>query len=233
VDIASGGQHVPVLIFGFFALVEFATRPESIFPAALALTPLTTSQHSTKSSKAEDTPNRTSGESWLFSSIALGTLVSSFHDRLSDPSTLLAWSWSGYPDCRTPPTRPCTAHAPRASARNPAGTHTRIPVRRSGDAIVHFQTPEDPHSSSHFCDRRVFDLLVAYTHRMDRLRRRTRACRIPDSHHAFSAAEGRCCCAVAWRWPRVRNGVGTLGSVRVRRHVHRRICFRPRCMELP
>jgi hypothetical protein len=97
VDIASGGQHVPVLIFGFFALVEFATRPESIFPAALALTPLTTSQHSTKPSKAEDTPNRTSGESWLFSSIALGTLVSSFHDRLSDPSTLLAWSWSGYP----------------------------------------------------------------------------------------------------------------------------------------
>lgn len=97
VDIASGGQHVPILIFGFFALVEFATRPESIFPAALALTPLTTSQHSTKSSKAEDTPNRTSGESWLFSSLALGALVSSLHERLSDPSTLLAWSWSGFP----------------------------------------------------------------------------------------------------------------------------------------
>ena len=96
-DITSGGQHVPVLILGFFALVEFATRPESIFPAALTSTPLTTSQHSIKSSKAEDTPNHSSGESWLFSSFALGALVYSLHERLSDPSTLLAWSWSGYP----------------------------------------------------------------------------------------------------------------------------------------
>jgi hypothetical protein len=97
VDIASGGQHVPILIFGFFALVEFATRPESIFPAALASTPLTTSQHSTKSSKAEATPDPTSSEPWLFSSIALGALVYSLHERLSDPSTLLAWSWTGFP----------------------------------------------------------------------------------------------------------------------------------------
>ena len=96
-DIASGGHHVPVLIFGFLALVEFATRPESIFPAALVSTPLTTSQHSTKSSKAEDTPDPTSRESWLFPSIALGALICSLHERLSDPSSLLAWSWSGFP----------------------------------------------------------------------------------------------------------------------------------------
>ena len=97
VDIASGGQHVPLLIFGFFALVEFATRPESIFPPALASTPLTASQHSTKSSKTKDTPNTSSKESWLLSSIALGALICSLHERLSDPSTLLAWSWSGFP----------------------------------------------------------------------------------------------------------------------------------------
>ncbi|KAI9451059.1 Frag1/DRAM/Sfk1 family-domain-containing protein [Lactarius psammicola] len=97
VDISSGGRHIPVLIFGFFALVEFATRPESIFPASLASTPLKTSQHSTKSSKAENTPDPTSREPWLLSSIALGALMCSLHERLSDPSTLLAWSWSGFP----------------------------------------------------------------------------------------------------------------------------------------
>ena len=97
-DIASGGQHVPILIFGFFALVEFATRPGSIYPAALVWNPLTTSQHSTKSSKAEATPGPTSSQPWLFSSIALGALVYSLHERLSDPSTLVAWSWSGFPN---------------------------------------------------------------------------------------------------------------------------------------
>lgn len=96
-DIDSGGQHVPILIIGFFALLEFATRPESIFPTALAPTPSTTSQHSTKSSKAEATSDSTSREPWLFSSIALGALVYSLHERLSDPSALLAWSWSGFP----------------------------------------------------------------------------------------------------------------------------------------
>ncbi|KAH8977705.1 hypothetical protein EDB86DRAFT_3000184 [Lactarius hatsudake] len=97
VDIASGGRHVLVLVLGFFALVEFATRPESIFPASLAPTPLTSSQHSIKSSKADNAPDPTSREPWLFSSIALGALVCSLHERLSDPSTLLAWSWSGFP----------------------------------------------------------------------------------------------------------------------------------------
>ncbi|KAH9057870.1 Frag1/DRAM/Sfk1 family-domain-containing protein [Lactarius vividus] len=97
VDITSGGRHVLVLILGFFALVEFSTRPESIFPASLAPTPLTSSQHSTKSSKADDAPDSTSREPWLFSSIALGALICSLHERLSDPSTLLAWSWSGFP----------------------------------------------------------------------------------------------------------------------------------------
>ncbi|KAH9178360.1 hypothetical protein EDB89DRAFT_2064132 [Lactarius sanguifluus] len=97
VDIASGGRHVLVLVLGFFALVEFATRPESIFPASLAPTPSTSSQHSTKSPKADNAPDPTSREPWLFSSIALGALICSLHERLSDPSTLLAWSWSGFP----------------------------------------------------------------------------------------------------------------------------------------
>ncbi len=95
-DIASGGKHIPVLIFGFFALVEFATRPESIFPAALTSKPSIASQHSTKCSKAENTPDPTSRDSWLFSSIALGALIYSLHERLSDPSSLVAWSWSGF-----------------------------------------------------------------------------------------------------------------------------------------
>ena len=33
----------------------------------------------------------------MLSSIALGSLICSLHERLSDPSTLLAWSWSGFP----------------------------------------------------------------------------------------------------------------------------------------
>ncbi|KAH9068217.1 Frag1/DRAM/Sfk1 family-domain-containing protein [Lactarius deliciosus] len=97
VDIASGGRHVLFLVLGFFALVEFATRPESIFPASLAPTPSTSSQRSVKSSKVDNSPDPTSREPWLFSSIALGALMCSLHERLSDPSTLLAWSWSGFP----------------------------------------------------------------------------------------------------------------------------------------
>ncbi|KAH9018476.1 Frag1/DRAM/Sfk1 family-domain-containing protein [Lactarius pseudohatsudake] len=96
VDVASG-RHVLILVLGFFALVEFATRPESNFPASLAPTPSTSSQPSAKSSKADNAPDPTPREPWLFSSIALGALMCSLHERLSDPSTLLAWSWSGLP----------------------------------------------------------------------------------------------------------------------------------------
>ena len=133
------------------------------------------------------------------------------------------------PNCRSPPTRPCTAHTPRASTRHPTGTRTRTLVW-----VVHFQqTPAYPHSSPHLCNWRAFDIPVAHTHRVDRLRRWAHARCIPNGHHALGASERRCCCAVAWRWPRVRNSMGTLDSILVRRHVHRCVCFCPRCMEFP
>ncbi|KAH8994787.1 Frag1/DRAM/Sfk1 family-domain-containing protein [Lactarius akahatsu] len=83
VDVASG-RHVLILVLGFFALVELATRPESAFHASLAPTAL-------------DYLPSIPPKPWLFSSIALGALICSLHERLSDPSTLLAWSWSGFP----------------------------------------------------------------------------------------------------------------------------------------
>ncbi|KAI0297277.1 Frag1/DRAM/Sfk1 family-domain-containing protein [Multifurca ochricompacta] len=100
VDFASGGQHVLVLILGFLAVIEFGTRPDSPFPAALATTSLTASKHShksPKSTKADNPQTQTAQEPWLLPSIALGSLIYSLHERLSDPSSLLAWSWSGFP----------------------------------------------------------------------------------------------------------------------------------------
>ena len=91
VDSASGGQHALVLILGFLALIEFGTRPDNPFPASL------TSATSITSSKADDRQAPVRREHWVLSSIALGSLICSLHERLSDSSTLLAWSWSGFP----------------------------------------------------------------------------------------------------------------------------------------
>ena len=99
VDSASGGQHVLILILGFLALIEFATRPDYPFPASLGSAPSTTSQRSPAAAKAKVDNHQapTHQEQWLVPSIALGTLIYSLHERLSDPSSLLAWSWSGFP----------------------------------------------------------------------------------------------------------------------------------------
>ena len=97
VDSASGGQHVLILILGFLALIEFGTRPDHLLPASLAsATPATQEppSSSTKTDKRQASPHR---EQWLLPSIALGSLIYSLHERLSDPSSLVAWSWSGFP----------------------------------------------------------------------------------------------------------------------------------------
>jgi hypothetical protein len=94
---ASGGQHVLVLTLGFLALIEFGTRPDYPFPASLTSATSTTHKRphsSTKTDHRQASPDR---EQWLLPSIALGSLIYSLHERLSDPSSLLAWSWSGYP----------------------------------------------------------------------------------------------------------------------------------------
>jgi hypothetical protein len=97
VDSASGGQHVLILILGFLALIEFGTRPDHSLPASLASATSATHEYpdsSTKTNKRQDSRDR---EQWLLPSIALGSLIYSLHERLSDPSSLVAWSWSGFP----------------------------------------------------------------------------------------------------------------------------------------
>lgn len=96
-DSTSGGQHVFILIIGFLALVEFGTRPDSPFSAALGSASSTVSQPSTKSPKADSPQAPIPREPWLIPSLALGSLIYSLHERLSDPSSFLAWSWSGFP----------------------------------------------------------------------------------------------------------------------------------------
>ncbi len=108
VDSASGGQHVFILVLGLLALIEFGTRPDHPFPASLASATPTTHQRPsswTEVSKHQASPAR---EQWLLPSIALGSLICSLHERLSNPSSLLAWSWSGFPTSGPHP----HAHAP-------------------------------------------------------------------------------------------------------------------------
>jgi hypothetical protein len=98
VDSASGGQHTFVLILGFLALIELGTRPDHSFPASLTSSSSTKAHKSSPaSSKADNRQAPIRQEHWVLSSVALGSLICSLHERLSDPSTLLAWSWSGFP----------------------------------------------------------------------------------------------------------------------------------------
>lgn len=94
---SSGGQHVLILILGFLAVIEFGTRPDDLLPTSLDSSISATHQRpssSTKTDKHQASPGR--GQ-WLLPSIALGSLIYSLHERLSDPSSLVTWSWSGFP----------------------------------------------------------------------------------------------------------------------------------------
>ena len=86
-----------VLILGFLALIEFVTRSDHPFPASLALASPEACRRTPASSKVDKPQVPTRREQWLLPSIGLGALIYSLHDRLSDPSSLLAWSWSGFP----------------------------------------------------------------------------------------------------------------------------------------
>ena len=137
-DTSSGGQHVLILILGFLALIEFGTRPDHPLPSSLDSGTSVTQQRpssSTKTDKRQASPNR---EQWLLPSIALGSLIYSLHERLSDPSSLVAWSWSGFP-IRGPHPH---VHAPLtvlvqvlaallALSLSPSGSPASVPPRTS------------------------------------------------------------------------------------------------------
>jgi len=97
VDSASGGQHVLILILGCLALIEFGTRPDHPLPASLASANLATHRRPSSSTKTHERRASPDREQWLPPSIALGSLIYSLHERLSDSTSLVAWSWSGFP----------------------------------------------------------------------------------------------------------------------------------------
>ena len=96
-DTASGGLHVLILVLGFLALIESWTRPDHFLPASLASSTSATHQGPSSSTKTDNRQASPDREQWLLPSIALGSLIYSLHERLSDPSSLIAWSWSGFP----------------------------------------------------------------------------------------------------------------------------------------
>jgi hypothetical protein len=93
-DEYSGGYHKTVLVLSALSLLEFATRPSSSpYPAPLSV-------HGT-SAALEHQKKRIADTDvyapWFPSALALGALVFSLHERLMDPNTLIAWSWTGFP----------------------------------------------------------------------------------------------------------------------------------------
>lgn len=113
-DEKSGGHHIPILGLSFLAILELITRSStSPSPPTLSASDEIDGQGSATPSKsssettipATSTPTSTP---WLSSSLALGALLYSLHERLSDASSLIAWSWTGYPLAGPSP----HAHAP-------------------------------------------------------------------------------------------------------------------------
>ncbi|KAI0366313.1 hypothetical protein BV20DRAFT_952512 [Pilatotrama ljubarskyi] len=83
VDGRSGGYNKTGLALAFLAILEYSSRPAPALPAKPA-----------KSSKAAPPAPQ---PHWLPASAALGALLFSLHSFLSEASTLIAWSWTGYP----------------------------------------------------------------------------------------------------------------------------------------
>ncbi|KAI0663719.1 Frag1/DRAM/Sfk1 family-domain-containing protein [Cubamyces menziesii] len=83
IDERSGGYNKTGLALALLAIYEFATRP--------------TSAPSTTTTKPADTAEPAPQRHWLPASLALGSFLFTLHSLLSDPTTLIAWSWTGYP----------------------------------------------------------------------------------------------------------------------------------------
>ncbi len=80
----SGGWNKTGIVLAILALLEFASRPDTTSPPSPPAPQKT----------AQISPPNTH---WLPASLALGGLIFSLHSLLSDPTTLIAWAWTGYP----------------------------------------------------------------------------------------------------------------------------------------
>ncbi|KAG1725361.1 uncharacterized protein EDB91DRAFT_1239861 [Suillus paluster] len=84
----SGGYNKTGIFLALFALYELATRPSVV--------PETQKEEKQKSSSKGN--SKVSSDGWLVASIALGSMIFTLHCFLIDPSTIIAWSWTGYKD---------------------------------------------------------------------------------------------------------------------------------------
>ncbi|KAI6147018.1 Frag1/DRAM/Sfk1 family-domain-containing protein [Pisolithus thermaeus] len=83
----TGGYNRMGIALAVLALLELGTRP---------LAPHHTSTTSQKGVGTSSSHGRDTASHWLASSIALGSLFFTLHCLLSDSSTIVAWSWTGY-----------------------------------------------------------------------------------------------------------------------------------------
>ncbi|KAI5985982.1 hypothetical protein EDD15DRAFT_2511582 [Pisolithus albus] len=83
----TGGYNKTGMALALLALLELGTRPPA--PHRTSMTPR--KGVGTSSFRQHD-----SASHWLASSIALGSLFFTLHCLLTDSSTIIAWSWTGY-----------------------------------------------------------------------------------------------------------------------------------------
>ncbi|KAJ4479963.1 Frag1/DRAM/Sfk1 family-domain-containing protein [Lentinula aciculospora] len=85
VNEGSGGHNKEGLILALLALCEFFTRP--------------TGGRQPPDSEV-DSDESVPTTPWLLGALPLGSFIFILHSLLADPSTLIAWSWTGYEDGR-------------------------------------------------------------------------------------------------------------------------------------
>lgn len=74
---STGGYNKTGLSLALLAVIELSLRPASKTPTLI--------------------PKDTASRSWITSGLALGSLIFALHNLLADSTTLIAWSWTGYP----------------------------------------------------------------------------------------------------------------------------------------
>ncbi|KAF9234613.1 Frag1/DRAM/Sfk1 family-domain-containing protein [Melanogaster broomeanus] len=84
----TGGYNKTGIVIAVCALIELATRPSG--------PPKEADSNEQKNPSA--TMNTGTVQHWLPSSLALGSLFFTLHCMLTDSSTIIAWSWTGYQD---------------------------------------------------------------------------------------------------------------------------------------
>ncbi|KAJ7127156.1 Frag1/DRAM/Sfk1 family-domain-containing protein [Mycena epipterygia] len=90
VDSESGGYNKTGILLAILAVYEHHCRSAS-FPV--------TQQTSKKDKKAAPSATvRSPQRHWLAAALPLGSLIFTLHSLLSDSSTLISWSWTGYVD---------------------------------------------------------------------------------------------------------------------------------------